>query len=120
MKNIELFEYLELIKSSNTLNGIPLEDLKAVLTGDDSTDWALATDSIYFMVFKNKITGELVTINCVNQYYDLNQTKGRAKCYNRKKEFMDRDIPHCIPENCAKCHACCIEDFFNGKITKKQ
>lgn len=121
MKNIELFDYLDIMKNKNTLDGIPLDELRAVLTGDKNTDYVLTTDSIYYMIFKNKITGEVITISCVKNYYelDIKSTNGKLKCYNIKKEFMDRDIPHCIPENCAKCHAGCIDDFFNGKISKK-
>ena len=121
MKEIELFDYLALMKNQNTLDGMPIDDLKAVLTGDTSTDYELATDSIYFMSFKNKNTDEIHKIQCVNNYYNLNisSSNGKLKCYNIKKEFMNRDIPHCRPENCAKCHVACIDDFYDGKISKK-
>lgn len=121
MKNVELFEYLLLIKNQNTLDGMPIDDLRAILIGDNTTDYELATDCIYFMSFKNKNTNEIHKIQCVNNYYNLNipSQNGKLKCYNIKKEFMKREILNCRPENCAKCHIACIDDFYDGKITKK-
>lgn len=121
MKNIELFEYLKILKNKNIIENIPMEELKSILTGNDGEDFVLASDCIYFMVFKNKNTQELTTVQCVKNYYNLDipETNGKIKCYNIKKRFENRNISGCIPENCAKCHACCIEDFFNKKITKK-
>ena len=121
MKSIELFDYLDIMKNKDTLDGMPLDELRAVLTGDSSGNYTLATDCIYYMAFENKITKEITKIHCVNNYYDLNipSSNGKLKCYNIKKEFMKREVPHCIPENCAKCHVCCIDDFYDGKITKK-
>lgn len=122
MKEMELFEYLDFIKNKNTLDGIPLDELRAILTGDASGDYVLTTDCIYYMAFKNKQTDEITKIECVNNYYDLNisSPNGKLKCFNIKKEFMGRDIPHCAPENCAKCHVACIDDFYSGKINKKK
>ena len=122
MKNIELFEYLDLLKSKNMIEDIPMDELKLMLTGKTSNDFALVTDCIYFMVFDNKNTKELTKVQCVKYYYDLNinTPNGKLKCFNIKKEFDNRTVPGCIPENCAKCHLCCMEDFFKGKITKKQ
>ena len=121
MKSVELFEYLDLLKNRNMIENIPMDELKAILTGKSSDDFALVTDCIYFMVFDDKNTKELIKVQCVKNYYnlDIQAPNGKLKCFNIKKEFENRDIPNCIPENCAKCHACCIEDFFNGKITKK-
>ena len=121
MKNIELFEYLSFLKNQNIIEDIPMEELKTILTGGDGEDYILVSDCIYYMVFKNKNTQEITKLQCVKSYYNLNipAANGKVKCYNIKRQFEDRDVPGCIPENCAKCHACCIDDFFNKKITKK-
>ena len=76
----------------------------------------------YNCLFRHKDTGEETKIYCVTNYYNLNDIpsqNGKLKCFNVKKELAKRDIPHCIHENCAKCHVACIDDFQEGKITKK-
>lgn len=121
MVKIELFDYLDAVRNKNTIEGMPLDELRAVLTGSNDTDYTIATDCIYYMVFKNKNTNELVKVQCVNNYYNLNMksNSGKLKCFNIKKELIGREIPNCASENCAKCHVACIDDFYNGKITKK-
>ena len=77
-------------------------------------------DSIQNMVFKHKGTGKIVVLECVKKYYELDESgNGRVSCPNIKKQFKDRNVANCRPENCAKCHACCIQDFYNGKLNKK-
>ena len=120
MKNMELVDYINYLKNNNTLNGIQLDELLDILTGKTGQDFELTMDSIQNMVFKNKHTGHIVVLECVKKYYDLNvDTSAKVSCPNIKKTFKDRNVPNCRPENCAKCHACCIQDFYNGKITKK-
>ena len=122
LKEVELFEYLNIMRKQNAIDGIPIDDLRLVLTGNDSGNYKLVNDCIYYMTFKNKDTGEETKIYCVTNYYNLNDIpsqNGKLKCFNVKKELAKRDIPHCIHENCAKCHVACIDDFQEGKITKK-
>lgn len=121
-KNIEmeLFEYFEYLKSNiNEIDGIPLDELYDTLIGKE-TKYKMVTDSMYYMVFKNKETGEVTSLECVSNYYNLEKDLAKKKCRDKKSNFTERRINQkCIDSNCAKCHVCCIEDFYNNIITKK-
>ena len=120
MKTMELIDYINYLKNNNTLNGIQLDELLNILTGKEGQEYELTMDSIQNMVFKHKGTGKIVVLECVKKYYELDESgSGRVSCPNIKKQFKDRNVANCRPENCAKCHACCIQDFYNGKLNKK-
>ena len=51
LKEVELFEYLNIMRKQNAIDGIPIDDLRLVLTGNDSGNYKLVNDCIYYMTF---------------------------------------------------------------------
>ena len=44
LKEVELFEYLNIMRKQNAIDGIPIDDLRLVLTGNDSGNYKLVND----------------------------------------------------------------------------
>ena len=125
MKNIELFEYLNELKKGNNICGVNLADLYNVLTNEENNNkYEIAAQSEYFFVLKNKSTGELTSLFCVEDYYNLqhlaqSSPKKKFVCRNAREQLTNREYSTVCNSKCAACHIACIRDYYDKKITKK-
>lgn len=121
MKEWELFEYIDQIEDQNNIDGIPLDQLKLTLSGNEQSDYVIKVGSISTIILAKKGESNLIKLKCVKSYYDLNINGKKGNiipCKEIKDSFDNRMINNCVHENCAKCHLCCIDDFYDNKISK--
>lgn len=109
---IEVFEYLE---AKASVAGLNMNDLQSLLLmpgpHKEFKNLKVRIINNEFILLHDKSKGKNVYLDCVSEYYKLNE----SNCY-RIRQQLGTYTDNQDNEQCVKCHLKCIEKVKNGTL----